>query len=1082
MKKCFSKPKFNDGLAHCFHFDRKNLKAFLLTLFTIISVNLFAQQRVTGKVTSPDGILQGVTVQVKGSTTTTQTDANGNFSINAPANATLVFTNVGFATREQKVGNRTSINIQLEPSTTQLTDVVVVGYGTQKKVTVTGAVTAVKGTELDKSPTFNLTNSLAGRLPGITAIQASGEPGFDASTIRIRGTNTMGNSGPLIVIDGVPDRAGGIDRLNPADIESMSVLKDASAAIYGSRAANGVILVTTRQGRAGKPVISYDVNQGWQQPTRVPKMSSSAQYAELLNEQVMFSNVPYQQWTAAWEAFKSTGAYTRTDNGQRVNAFYSPADIQKFRDGTSPLTHPNTDWYKSVFKEWSGQQQHNLQISGGTEAVRFLTSVGYLNQDAYYKNSATGYKQYDMRINLEAKVNNYINANVGITAREEYRFFPTVGAGSIFRMLIRGKPTEVAIWPNGLPGPDIENGENPVVITTGETGYDRNRRDYFQTNGQVEIRNPWIEGLKFTLQGAADKFIGRTKRWQTPWSLYFWDKVSYEADGKTPKLTKTTRSTFTDPMLRQTDEEDLRITLTGLVNYDRTFNGNHTIALLAGVQKETRKGDNFFAYRRNFISPAVDQFSVGGTTQQDIGNVNLPTSILGQQARLSYFGRAAYNYREKYLAEFVWRYDGSYFFPEEKRFGFFPGVLAGWNISKEDFFKNVNFVNNLKLRGSYGQMGNDRVNLPEFAYLSTYSLSGIQVINGQQVRTLTESGVPNLNYTWEVANNADIGLEGSLLKNKVFFEFDIFRNERSRMLITRGGSTPQTSGITSLLPPVNEGRLENKGFEFRVGYNGKAGQVTYSVSVNGGYSKNKVLEWNEAPGAPEYQRTTGHSFGTNGFDVLAYQYDGVFRDEKDLAANKLDYSAAERNLRPGDMKFKDVNGDGKIDGLDAVRMDKNRDPRFTGGININMSYKNFDLSMLIQGATGGLQFINFNETGEFGNYTQYSYNNRWSVDKPSSVDPRLVSRNNRYYANVYGNNTYFFRSNDYLRFKNFELGYNLASNVGQRIGISRARVYVSGLNLITWDKLKLWDPETIATNGYAYPQARIISIGVRVTF
>jgi TonB-linked SusC/RagA family outer membrane protein len=922
---------------------------------------------------------------------------------------------------------------------------------------------------------------LAGRLPGITAVQASGEPGRDASTIRIRGTNSMGNSSPLIVIDGVPDRAGGIERLNPADIESMSVLKDASAAIYGARAANGVILVTTRQGKTGKPVISYDINQGWQQPTRVPKMSNSAQYAELLNEQIMFSNVPYQQWSAAWEAFKSAGTYTRTDNAQRVNAIYSPSDLQKFRDGSSPLTHPNTDWYKSVFKDWSGQQQHNLQISGGTEAVRFLASLGYQNQDAYYKNSATGYKQYDLRINLDAKVNKYINANLGLTAREEFRYFPTVDAGAIFRMLIRGKPTEMAVWPNGLAGPDIENGENPVVITTGETGYDRNRRDYFQTNGQVEIRNPWIEGLKFTLQGAADKFIGRTKRWQTPWSLYFWDKVSYEADGTTPKLTKTVRSTFTDPMLRQTDEEDLRITLTGLVNYDRTFKDNHTIALLAGVQKETRRGDNFSAYRRNFISPAVDQFSVGGTAQQDVGNLGLQTSIFGQQARLSYFGRAAYNYREKYLAEVLWRYDGSYFFPEDKRFGFFPGVLVGWNIFKEDFFKSISFVNTLKLRASYGQMGNDRVNLREFAYLPTYSLSGVQVINGQQARTLTESGVPNLNFTWEVANNANLGLEGSVLNNKVFFEFDVFRNERSRMLITRSGSTAQTSGITALLPPVNEGRLENKGFEFRVGYNGKAGDLTYNVSVNGGYSINKVLEWNEAPGAPDYQRATGHSFGTNGFDVLAFQYDGVFRDEKDISANKLNYTF-ESNLRPGDMKFKDFNGDGKIDGLDAVRMDKNRDPRFTGGININISYKNFDVSALIQGATGGLQFINFNETGEFGNYTQYSYNNRWSVENPSNVDPRLVSRNNRYYTNNQGNNTYFFRNNDYLRFKNFELGYNVSTGIIQRIGISRLRAYVSGLNLITWDKLKLWDPETVASNGYTYPQARILSTGVRVTF
>ena len=352
---------------------------------------------------------------------------------------------------------------------------------------------------------------MAGRLPGITALQRTGEPGFDGSTIRIRGTNTLGNSGPLVVIDGVPDRAGGFDRLNPADIESMSVLKDASAAIYGARAANGVILITTKQGKVGKPVVSYDFNYGWQQPSVVPKMSNAAQYGEMLNEQVLFGSVPYEQWTAASQAFKTTGFYVRTDNAQRVNAFYTPQDMQKFADGSSPLTHPNTDWYKAVFRDWSPQQQHTLQVSGGSENIRFLASLGYQNQDAYYKNSATGYKQYDLRINLDAKVNKYITTNLGITAREEYRFFPTVGAGDIFRMLIRGKPTEVAIWPNGEPGIDIENGQNPVVITTGATGYDRNKRDYLQTNGQVELRNPWIEGLKITLQGAVDKFNARSK-------------------------------------------------------------------------------------------------------------------------------------------------------------------------------------------------------------------------------------------------------------------------------------------------------------------------------------------------------------------------------------------------------------------------------------------------------------------------------------------------------------------------------------------------------------------------------------------
>lgn len=1064
----------------------------LLFLFSMLSLVPWAQNRtVTGRVTGADGTtpLAGVSVQVKGGGTGTQTNENGVYTLQAPANATLVFSYVGNETQEVAVGNRTSIDFQFRANNQEMQQVVVVGYGTQKKVTVTGSVTAVRGTELDKSPTLNLSNSLAGRLPGVTAMQRTGEPGFDGSVIRIRGTNTLGNSGPLIVIDGVPDRAGGIDRLNPADIESMSVLKDAAAAIYGARAANGVILITTKQGKAGKPIVSYDVSYGLQQPTVIPKMSSSSQYAELMNEQVMFQNVPFQQWGNAWSAFQSQGFYVRTDNNQRVNAFYSPQDMQKYADGSSPLTHPNTDWYGSVFKQWSGQQMHTLQISGGTENVRFLSSIGYQNQDAFYKNSATRYNQYDARINLDAKVNKYISTNIGVTFRQELRRFPTVGAGSIFRMLIRGKPTEVAIWPNGQPGPDIENGENPVVITTGATGYDRNTRNYLQANGQVDITNPWIKGLKLSLQGAADRFDLRSKVFRTPWSLYTWDRTSFEADGVTPRLTRTVRSTFSDAQLRMQDEEELRLTLTGLLNYDRTF-GDHTIGILGGIQKEKRNGDNFFAFRRNYISPVIDQFLAGGAGLQDIGNFiptpgNPGTSIFGQEARLSYFGRVNYNFQEKYLAEFVWRYDGSFIFPENQRFGFFPGVLLGWNISKEKFFEPIKVINNLKLRASYGQMGNDRLTLENFGYLETYRLvtNPPQIINGQQLPRLVEARVPNTNFTWEVANNANIGLEGSMLNNKIFFEFDVFNNQRKQVLITSDASVPWSAGIPQL-PPVNEGHIENKGWEFRVGYNGTAGRdFNFQVSVNGGYAKNKIIDWNENPGVPDYQRATGRPFGTNGAAFLAFQYDGVFANEAEIAANRLDYSAVERNLRPGDMKFVDFNKDGKIDAFDRVRLDRTRDPLFTGGLNINMNWRNFDLMMLFQGAAGGLQRLNFTETGEFGNWTQYSYNNRWSVNNPSSVHPGLVSRTNRYYTNgIWAENTYWLRKNDYLRFKNFELGYTLSPRITQKAGIGRFRVYVSGLNLLTWDELGIWDPEVTAVEGYTYPQSRIINFGARVTF
>jgi TonB-linked SusC/RagA family outer membrane protein len=1065
---------------------QNRLKYLLVLLLLACSYVALAQNAgipVKGKITdSKDSALANVSVTVKGTGRGTTTDATGSFKLTVPSeNAVLQITYIGYENQELAVGKTREFTVRLNASSGQLDQVVVVGYGTQRKVTVTGAVASVKGSELEKSPTVNLTNSLAGRLPGITAVQSSGEPGYDGSSIRIRGTNTLGNTSALIVIDGVPDRAGGMERLNPADIESISVLKDASAAIYGARAANGVILITTKHGKTGKPQLSYDVNVGWSRPTRIPKMANAPEYAQMNNDLVLYDQIPVDQWTAAYNAFKETGSYTRTNDGVVVKAAFQPTDIQKYKDGSDPWGHPNTDWFKTTLKSWSPQTRHTVQINGGSENVRYLASVGYTNQDAYYKNSATGYKQYDMRLNLDAKVNKYISTSIGLTAREEYRFFPTESAGSIFRMLMRGRPTDPEVWPNGLPGPDIENGQNPIVITTNQTGYNHDKRDYFQTNGKVEIAIPGVEGLKITGTASIDKEIQRTKNWQTPWYLYFWDHASYEADGVTPLLTKSVRSTYSDPRLTQGDDNFLNILLSGFINYDKTF-GSHTLNLMAAVTRETNDEDNFNAFRRYYISPAVDQLFAGGDPEKSNGGSAY------QRARLSYFGRAAYNYKERYLAEFLWRYDGSYLFPANSRFGFFPGILAGWRISEEPFFKNnVKLFNNLKLRGSWGQMGNDQVyykgTLQEYQFLSTYGY-GNYVIGGTAAQTLYAPRVPNPNFTWEVANNSDIGIEGSLLNSRLNFEFDYFINKRNKILIQKQGSTPASSGIANLLPPVNLGRLENKGWEFKLGYNGDIGRdFRYSVSVNGGYAKNKILFWDEAPGAPEWQKTTGHPFDSYGNTLLVYQYDGVFKDQQDITGNKLDYSAITGALKPGDMKFKDVDNNGKIDANDKVRLDKTRDPTFTGGLNISLQYKNFDCSILFQGATGGLLYIG-TESGDIGNYLKYTYDHQWTVANPSSVDPRIANRSNTYYTDQ-GNagwNTYYIRNSDYLRLKNIEIGYTLPAGLGKKAGINNLRIYVNALNLFTWDKMKIYDPESTSSNGQYYPQAKIVSGGLRVTF
>ncbi len=1038
--------------------------------------NIAAPINIKGKVTdqATGETLIGVSVKIKNTNTGTLTDVSGNFSLTAPDNATLVVSYIGYSTLEVPVNGQTTIDIKLQASAKGLNEVVVVGYGIQKKATVTGSVVAVKGTELIKSPATNLSNSIAGRMAGVVATNPGGEPGYDGSTIRIRGTNTLGNNDPLVVIDGVPAPSGqnNIDRVNAADVESISILKDASAAIYGARAANGVILITTKHGKMGKPEISYTYNHGWAQPTVIPKMATATEYATLDNEIDLY-NLPSQYWSAASAAFKATGSFTRPDNGATSTASFQPSDFQKFADGSDPWGHPNTDWFKATLKTWSPQSRQNVQLSGGTENVKYLTSIGYENQDGDYKNSATGYKQYDIRMNLDARINKYVTSTFSVSGRQENRFFPNGGgADAIFRMLMRGYPNRPAYWPNGLPGPDIENGQQPVLITTDQTGYSKDTRYFLQTNGRIEITVPGIEGLKFTGNVALDKYMQQQKQWQKPWYVYSWDNITKDANG-TPVLTKVARGPAQAKLYQYSDDEQSSM-LEGIASYTHSF-GSHNIAVLAGITKEQSNSSNFNASRQYYPSVAIDQLSAGGNAGI------LDGGGAWEKARLNYFGKFNYNYKEKYLLEFLWRVDGSYIFPESHRFGFFPGISAGWVISEENFFKNnVTFIQHLKLRGSWGQLGNDYSYLPgtttqaEYQFLSLYNI-GSYIIGGVPVQTLAEGTAPNPKFTWEVANNSDVALEATTLNGKLDVVLEAFYNKRTNILLPPTASVPATAIPGGLLPPVNYGAVTNKGWELSFNYHNNIGQVRYSIGANGTFTKNKVVQGGEVPGAPAWQRFTGHPIGSQ----LYYVYKGIFATQAQIDANKIDYSAVGASvLRPGDMMYEDYNHDGKITGDDQVRNDKNTVPTFQGGVNFSVQYKNFDLTVLFQGATGAQLFFQ-TESGTIGNFTQYSYDHRWTVDNPSTVYPRTVDRNNQYFS---GGNTYWLLNMNYVRLKNAELGYTLPSTIGKKIGMSNLRFYANGLNLLTLAKQHIYDPESTSSDGHYYPQQRIINLGASVKF
>ncbi len=996
------------------------------------------QQTITGRITDKETgeAMPGVNILVKGTIAGAISDVNGGYSITVPdKNAVLVFSFIGYGTIEVPSAGRSVIDVALVGESLSLDEVVVIGYGTARKATITGSISTVTGDNLQASPSISFTNTLTGRLPGLVAINRSGEPGRDAATLRIRGSNTLGDNSPLIVVDGIANRS--IEGLASLDIESVTVLKDASAAIYGSEAANGVILITTKRGSAGKLKVDVTVNQGWAMPTILPKMADAATYATMLNE---------------------------TDVYKGRSPRFSADDIQKYKDGSDPWGHPNTDWFAETIKPFSAQRSANISASGGSDVLRYFVSIGSNFQDAIYKNSATNYKQANFRSNIDAKISDNVRMSFDLAGRQENRNYPTPSSSDIFSFLVKGKPTLPAYWPNGLPAPDIEYGFNPVVMVTDQTGYDKDIRYYMDSNMKLDITIPWVTGLSISGNASIDKSFRDDKLWQKPWYLYFWDYTSYDANNN-PVLIKSGTKGFSEPRLTQSMENGQNVTLNALINYEKTVADKHNIKILVGSERITGDSKYFSAFRRYYISTAVDQLFAGG----DLEKTN--DGSASKEARLNYFGRLNYNYLGKYMAEFVFRYDGSYIFPADKRFGFFPGVSLGWTASEESFWKdNFSFINYFKVRGSWGQTGNDRIS--PYQYLSTYGFSSSTYVFDMNVenKMLRELRIPNPVVTWEVANQSNIGIDGQLLDGKIHFSFDYFYNLRTHILWTRNASVPSSTGLT--LPRENIGEVSNQGFEFELGTNNQIASFKYGVSVNGSYAQNNIKFWDETPGVPDYQRSTGHPMNSE----LYYNAIGIFRDQ--AAVDAYPHWAG---ARPGDIIFEDVNGDGKIDGLDRVRNYKTDLPTFTGGLNINLGYKNFYSVILLQWATGA-QVIQTTDSGEWGDFLAEDADGRWTVDNPDATKPRTWERIDEYWSQGGStpNNTYWLRNNDYMRLKNVELGYNMPDRINKKLGIDGLRIYLSGINLITLDKRESFDPEVTSTT--AYPPNKIYNVGLTLTF
>lgn len=1020
-----------------------------------LTVNI-RQNVVTGTVyDEKGGTLPGVSVLVKGTTTAAITNAQGKYSIKAPAdNAVLVFSYVGYANLELPVAGKTVLDAKLSPDARSLNELIVVGYGTQKKETVTGSISQIKGADLVKSPQPNLSNSLAGRFSGVIVNNRGGEPGYDGSNITIRGQATTGSNSVLVVVDGIPGQIGGLERLDPNDIESVSVLKDASAAIYGNRAANGVILVTTKRGKTGKPSISYSFNQGFSSPTRVPKLADAATYAQLMNE-INFNSTP------------SGG----------MNQSYSEAQIQKFRDGSDPILFPNTDWAKTVLKDVTTQNQHSLSVTGGTEDVKYYVSMGMINQDGLYKNGAASYKQYNFRSNVDANVSKRLKVGLSLSGREEDRKFPITNAGDLFRSIYRSKPIVAAYYPNGLPTRGIE-GSNPAVLATDLGGTSNNPTQVLNAILKGSYQIPGIEGLSADGFFSVDKSNVFTKTFNKPYLLYEYqpDSDTYKSDiygGNNRKAT-----------LKESQQRESLLTSNIKLNFARSF-GLHNINAFVGYEQSKNNIEYFDAERFNYLSTQLPELSQGGIAATDYLNSGYSSNY----TRRSIISRIAYAYDDKYLFEGQLRRDGSSIFPEGKQWGSFPSVSAGWRINKEKWFsEHVKFFDELKLRASYGSLGND--NVKGFQFYDNYILVNNGLVAqapGATANPTIQPGVglvklANPDITWEVSKKLDIGINATFLKNFTF-EAIYFKQQRSDILAARNASLPGSSGIVNpyndksvnynpLVPSENIGKVNSEGFESTLGYAHRGSEFNWGVSGNVTYAKSKIIFIDEASGTLAHQRETGGPLNS----YLMYNSIGMFRTQADL-----DNYPHVPGAKIGDLKFEDVVKDGVLNADDMTRQKYGNIPQITYGFNFNASYKNFDLSVLFAGQAQVSQYV-LPESGSIGNFYSSWADNRFSASNPNGSYPIVTERASNATSGGGYRNSFWLNNASFLRLKNVELAYNLKGEFLSKIKISGVRLFASGFNLFTITKVKDYDPEGNSESGQFYPQQRIINLGANVKF
>jgi len=983
----------------------------------------FSEQskNVSGRVTdSNDQALPGVTVIVKGTNQGTVTNADGEYSLNnIPANATLQFSFVGMKNQEVVVKNQTSINVVMAEEAIGIEEVVAVGFGIQKKVNLTGSITAINEKDIEKLNVTQPSQLLAGLASGVTVTQSSGQPGKDDATLRIRGLGTFSSAGtsPLVLIDGI---SSDLNNINANDIESISILKDAaSAAIYGTRAANGVILIETKKGKEGVTKVTYQGNFGIQRPAEIPKIVDSWVYAEMINE-----------------ALRNTGS----------NQQYTEAEIAKFKSGEDQDNYPNKRHYDDLVKSGSGfQTEHYLNFTGGNSQNSYLFSIGYLNQDGFI--DETNHNHYNVLFNANSKLSKNFKLNVKFQGRTGATTEPTTirsgdGADGLLNYALK--------IPNTIAGKKSD-------------GY------YGQQTG-FTIEG-WMDSEAFIKNTSNRMNVSAGFEWDIIQSLKLTGLAGYNYDNTKykrfwPLLVVDQTYTESPSYLTETRTENSLLTLQSFLNYNKTIDV-HEFHVLAGFSQESNTNSWLQSSRDNFPSNTLYEISAGAPSNQ------LNSGSGYEWALQSFFGRINYIFDGKYLFEANTRYDGSSRFPDSKRWGLFPSVSAGWIVSQEKFFHSKS-INHLKVRSSWGRLGNQNIGNYPYQQILTLGINAPFGVSEKMFSGTAATVVPSTNITWESTRVIDAGLDIGLFNNKISGSLDIYDKLTSDILYN-----VTASSVLGMTPSVqNAGVVSNKGIDLNLQHRNQIGDFSYNISANFSYVKNEVRELATVIQDVSSGLFVGHPLQS----IYGYVADGLFVDQQDVD----NYPTQPRAAAPGDIKLMDISGpdgvpDGKVNADYDRKIIGNQFPKYTYGVTLSPSYKNFDLFINLYGVAGLNKIM-----GGFADNAFYQGSNpqEWMMDRWTQENPNPNASYPRFLIvgggeQQFYSSTFVMQNASFVRVSNIQLGYTFPKNIVQKIWMSNLYVYVNVKNPFTFDRFREgWDPEM----GSGYPPVRYFNAGFNVNF